>query len=134
MANGQPDVLLSKADVDRVFSFNKKQWSEAAGQMMSPIWNVRVHEHDSGAEIIGFDPDSGIGLSVMPFFRDDSRPPDMVIVGNYFPFGTLPPMTDVLKREMEIVASKEIGAAYSLTVKYEVTDKFQVIEFLITEL
>ena len=37
------EMLLNKADVDHVFSFNKAQWTQAAPQMIAPGWNVRVY-------------------------------------------------------------------------------------------
>jgi hypothetical protein len=128
------EMLLNKADVDRVFSFNKAQWTQAAPQMIAPGWNVRVYEHESGAQIIGYDPSTGVGLSVMPTFRDETSLPDMVIVGNYLPIGTLPPTTDETRHEMELIAQKEIGAAYSLRLNHVIKDNLEVFEFLITEL
>jgi hypothetical protein len=134
MAGPQSDILIKKADIDRTFSFNKAQWAQVAPQMIAPRWTLRVDENESGAQIIGFDPSTGIGLSIQPLFRDDTRPPDMVIVGNYFPPGFLPPMTDNLRSEIESVARKEIGAAYSLRLTHEIRGNLEVFEFLITEL
>jgi len=134
MANDQPERLLNKANVDRTFSFNKAQWSQAAAQMIAPGWTVRVYEHESSAQITGFDPSTGMALSIQPLFKDDARPPDMVIVGNYFPLGLLPPVTDNLKSKMESVARREIGAAYSLCLNHQIKDNLEMFEFSITEL
>ena len=128
------EMLLNKADVDRVFSFNKAQWTQAAPQMIATGWNVRVYEHESGVQIIGYDPSTGVGLSIMPMFRDETSLPDMVVVENYLPIGTLPPTTDATRQEMELIAQKEIGAAYLLRLKHEIKDDLEVFEFLITEL
>jgi hypothetical protein len=128
------EMLLNKADVDRVFSFNKAQWTQAAPQMIAPGWNVRVYGHESGLQIIGYDPSTGVGLSIMPMFRDETSLPDMVVVENYLPIGTLPPTTDATRQEMELIAQKEIGAAYLLRLKHEIKDDLEVFEFLITEL
>jgi hypothetical protein len=128
------EMLLNKADVDRVFSFNKVQWTQAAPQMIAPGWNVRVYDHELGAQIIGYDPSTGVGLSVMPIFRDETSLPYMVVVGNYLPIGTLPPTTNETRQAMELIAQQEIGAAYSLWLKHEIKDNLEVFEFLITEL
>jgi hypothetical protein len=58
----------------------------------------------------------------------------MVVVENYLPIGTLPPTTDATRQEMELIAQKEIGAAYLLRLKHEIKDDLEVFEFLITEL
>ena len=100
----------------------------------SPRVECERYEHESGAQIIGYDPSTGVGLSVMPMFRDETSLPDMVVVGNYLPIGTLPPTTDATRQEMELIAQKEIGAAYSLRLKHEIKDDLEVFEFLITEL
>jgi len=134
MANAPPAILLSKADVDRTFSFNKTQWAKAAPQMIAPGWTIHIVEHESGAQIIGLDPSTGVGLSVKPSFRDETRLPDMLIVGSYFPVGMLPPTTDELKREMELAAQKEIGAAYALRLSHEIKDNLEMFEFFIVEL
>ena len=123
------EMLLNKADVDRVFSFNKAQWTQAAPQMIAPGWNVRVYGHESGLQIIGYDPSTGVGLSIMPMFRDETSLPDMVVVENYLPIGTLPPTTDATRQEMELIAQKEIGAAYLLRLKHEIKDDLEVFEF-----
>ena len=127
------ETLITKSDVDRVFSLNKAQWAETAALMIAPGWTLHITDHHTGAHIIGFSPDKGVGLSIQPFFRDEKRPPDMVVVGNYFPLGLLPPMTEQLKREMEALVQKEISSAYSLNLKHEIQDKMEMIEIVITE-
>jgi len=134
MANRQPEMLLNKLEVDSIFSFNKTQWSQAAAQWTAPGWTLQVYEHDSGTQITGFEPSTGIGLCIQPFFRDETRPPDAVIVGGYFPLGMMSPMADKSRREMESVAQSQIGAAYSLRLKHEIKNKREMFEFLITEL
>ena len=134
MANKQPDILLNKADVDRVFSFNKTQWAEIAPQMIAPGWKMRSYAHESGTQIIGYDPSTGIGLSVQPFFKTETSLPDMVVVGNYFPLGMFPALTEELKLEIELVAQKEIGEAYSLRLIHRLTDNIEMFDFIISEL
>lgn len=134
MANAQPEILLNKADVDRVFSFNKVQWKQGATQMITPGWDIRTHDHPDGTQVIGFEPTTGRGLSVQSFFRDDVSLPHMVIVGSYFPLGTLPPMTEQVKQEFRAVAQKEIGPAYSLNFRHSIVDKLELYEFTITKL
>ena len=134
MAKAEPELLLNKSEVDRTFSFNKIQWSQEASQMITPGWTVRVCDHESGAQVIGFDPSTDVGLSVQPYFQNDTRLPDMVIIANYFPLGMLPPITNKLRNEMQSLAQKEIGEAYSVILGHEVINKLEIFEFSITEL
>ena len=134
MAGKQPEILLNKADVDRTFSFNKTQWAEAASQMIAPGWTLRSYEHESGTQVIGYDPSTGIGLSVQPYFKTETSLPEIVIVGNYFPVGMFPPLTDELKLEIELVAQKQLGEAYSLRLIHKITDNIEMFDFMISEL
>jgi hypothetical protein len=44
MASDQREPLLDKADGDRIFSFNRRQWTQVAPQMIAHGWIVRVME------------------------------------------------------------------------------------------
>jgi hypothetical protein len=44
--------------------------------------------------------------------------PDMLVVGSYFPAGTLPKFTDELKRRMEADARRDLGPEYSVLARY----------------
>ena len=66
-------------------------------------------------------------------YRNDREKPEMVIVGNYFPMGALPPMTDDLKRSMESDAQKDLGAAYHVRINFSKMEKMDVIELFLTK-
>jgi hypothetical protein len=134
MANAKPELLLSKVDVDRVFSVNPAQWQEFAPQMVTPGWDVRYVPHDSSFQIICFDPSTRIGLSVKPYFKDAKSLPNMVILGNYFPLGTIPPITEELKKGLESIVQKNIGAAYSVHLNHQCNNNTDMFEFVITKL
>ena len=126
MAKAEPELLLNKSEVDRTFSFNKTQWSQEASQMRAPGWSLRVCDHESGAQVVGFDPSTHVGISVQPYFRNDIRLPEMVIIANYFPLGMLPPITNKLRNQMQSLAQKEIGEAYSVILGHEVINKLEI--------
>lgn len=134
MTNPQLEVLLNKSEIDRTFSFNRIQWSEAASEMIAPGWRLRICENESGAQVVGFDPSTNVGLSVKPYFRDDTHIPDMVIIANYFPLGMLPPISKNLHREMQAVAQRDIGHAYSVILKHGIINQLEMFEYVITEL
>ena len=76
-------------------------------------------------------------VSVSPFslyFRDNTRLPDMVIIANFFPLGMLPPITNHFKNEIQSLAQKEIGKAYSVILRHGIINKLEIFEFLITEI
>ena len=56
----------------------------------------------------------------------------MVVVGNYFPLGLLPPMTDQLKKDMETATQKDLGTGHYVRLIYTKMDKNELIEILIT--
>jgi len=99
----------------------------------SPGWTVRGYEHESGAQITGFDPSTGMALSIQPLFKDDARPPDMVIVGNYFHWVCCRGDRQ-LEEQNGICRAEEIGAAYSLCLNHQIKDNLEMFEFSITEL
>lgn len=134
MPYGQPELLLNKADIDRLFSFNKVQWHVATAQMTAPGWELRIRERREGTQIVGRDPATGIALSVQPLFRNDTSPPETVIVGNYFPVGMLPPIAESMTDSLRFEAQKEIGAAYSLFLKHDRRDQLEAWEYFISEL
>jgi hypothetical protein len=128
------DKPLDKAEVDRVFSYNKTQWTEAASLMAAPGWTHRITEHQTGVQVIAFNPSTGCGISIQPLFNDDRRPPQMVIVGSYVPVGMMPPVTEELKAGIKAQAQEEIGPAYSLEMNHQTFQNMERFEFLITEL
>src|SRR6516164_298727 len=86
--------LLTKPQADAVFSFTKSQWeARAAGSSLVPIdWHIRFSRHDTGLQILGYEPLTGFGFSVPALYANDTDPPIMVIIRNYFLPRKLPPM------------------------------------------
>jgi hypothetical protein len=127
------ETIISKKDADHVFSLTRPEWEKQSKGFFAPGWTVRSAKHETGSQIMGFDPSTGIGLSVQPFFQDDNNRPDLVIVGNYFPIGTLPPMTDELKKDMEVATQKDLGLTYSVRLNYTKMEKIEAIELILTK-
>ena len=135
MGNNAPGIPLNKADVDRIFSCNKIQWQQATTEMVAaPGWNFRAYDHQDGTQILVFDQSTGKHLSIQPLFFNDRSLPTMLIVGNYFPSSTVPPMMEKLKREIETAVQKNIGPVYSLKFIHSVSQHLEIYEFIINEL
>jgi len=126
------ETIISKKDADFVFGLIRSEWEKNAPKFFAPGWEVRLSKHETGTMVAAFNPANGYGMSVQPMYRNDRDKPEMVIVGNYFPMGALPPMTDDLKRSMESEAKKDLGPTYSVRLTYAKMEKLDVIELLLT--
>jgi len=127
------ETIISKKDADHVFSLTRPEWEKQSKKFFAPGWTVRSAKHETGSQIVGFDPSTGFGLSIQPAYKNDHNPPDLVIVGNYFPIGTLPPMTDELKKDMEVAAQKDLGLTYSVQLNYTKVENIEAIELILTK-
>jgi hypothetical protein len=99
-------------------------------------WKVRLSPVDTGTGVMAFDPKTGMGLAIQPLFRDRQSPPDMLIVGSYYPAGTFPDFSDRLKRDMEAAARSDLGPAYLVSISFtrmaSPLPGFDVVEVTIT--
>jgi len=131
MNNGSHEKLLTKPQADEVFSFTKSQWeARAAGSSFVPIdWHIRFSRHDTGLQIIGYEPLTGFGLSVQPLYANDTDPPIMVIIRNYFLPGKFPQMTEQLQKDLEAVAQRSLGPANNVKLKCGRIENFDSLEF-----
>lgn len=126
-------TIISKRDTDYVFSLTRPVWEEQSKKFFPGGWMVRSTKHDTGTQIIGFDPSNGIGLSIRPVYQNDYDPPDTLVVDHYFPVGTLKPMTDELKNDMERAAQKDLGSTYSVRLNYAKTETLEAIQLIVTK-
>jgi hypothetical protein len=137
------ETIISKKDADFVFNRAKPQWEQDSQRFFAPGQSIRTTKHETGTSIMAMDPSTGITVTVQPFYRNDKEPPDIVIIGNYFPIGVLPPMTDELKKDMEAAAQKDLGPMYSVRLIYSLTGekearalglttRIEVIEFVLS--
>lgn len=94
---------------------------------------MRSSPHDTGTGVAGFNPATGYGVSVQPMFQNDRDKPEMVIIGNYFPIGTLLAMTEDMKRSMELSARQDLGSTYSVRLRHSKIEKHEVIEIFLTK-
>ena len=135
MNNGSHEKLLTKPQADEVFSFTKSQWEAcAAGSSFVPIdWHIRFSRHDTGLQIIGYEPLTGFGFSVQPLYINDTDPPIMVIIRNYFLPGKLPPMTEQLQKDIEAAAQRSLGPIYNVKLKCGKVENFDSLEFILTK-
>ena len=127
------ETIISKQDTDSIFGLTRREWNEQSKKYFAEGWTVRSTEYESGNAVGAFDPSSGIGLSIQPFFSNDHEPPGSVIIGNYFPIGSFPPMTDQTKKEMEVAAQKDLGSAYRVRLEHVKLEQLETITLILTK-
>jgi hypothetical protein len=124
--------IINKQDADYIFSLNKAGWERYVQRMIHPEgWKVRFGHHDTGTSVMAFDPTTGMGLSVQPLYNNDESPPTLLIVGSYYPLGSLPAFTDDFKKSLEKDATEDLGATYSVSASYLKMPSFEAIELMI---
>ena len=129
--------IVNKQDADRIFALNRLQWEAEAKQIVYPSgWEVRRSPVDTGTGVMAFDAKTRMGLAVQPLFRDMQSPPEMLVVGSYYPVGTFPNFSEGLKRDMEAAARSDLGPAYSVSISFtrmaSPPPGFDVVEVIIT--
>ena len=126
------EKIINKKDADYIFSLNRTGWEAYAQKMIHPEgWKVRFGRHDTGTSVMAFDPNTSMGLSIQPLYENDDLPPTIIIVGSYYPLGSLPAFTDDFKRSLEKEAGKDLGPAYSVSASYSKMPPFEGIELMI---
>jgi len=134
-ANPQERVV-SKRDADRIFRLSRSQWEDEATRLVqSEGWKVHPGSNDTGTGVITFDSKTGVGLAVRPSFGDAHGPPEMLVVGSYYPTGSFRRYTEQTRRELEATASSDFGSNYALIVSFNILTTppgFDVVEVIIT--
>ncbi len=132
---GMSQTIISKADADYIFSLTKPSWEDYARKMVHPDgWKVRLSPRDTGTGVMAYDNQTRMGLSIQPFYKDENSLPDILIVGSYYPLGTLPKFTEDFKHTIEGEAKKDLGAEYSVSAAYIEMPPFEGVELLITKI
>jgi hypothetical protein len=131
------DRLVNRRDADRIFGLNRAQWEAEAQQFVPPQgWSVRLSPVATGTGVIAMDLNTGMGLGIQPLFREPQGPPEMLVVGSYYPAGTFRQFNEQVKRDMEAATSTDLGQPYSVNVTFTSVISpppgFDVIEVIIT--
>jgi hypothetical protein len=115
-------AIINKVEIEHTFSLTQPQWEEFAERgaqspsRLSGGCTVSLSRGDSGTGVILYDPSTGSSRSYLPLYRDSVHPPDMIVVGDYHPAGTLPEISPTLEREIASTAQAILGPGYSVSV------------------
>ena len=124
--------IVSKADADHIFSLNRPAWEAYAERMIHPDgWKVQRSRHDTGTAVTAFDEKTNTGLSIQPLYHDDVNPPDELIVGSFYPKGTLQPFTPEFKKKLELGAQEDLGSDYSVSASHADVSSWEGIELTV---
>jgi hypothetical protein len=124
--------IVNKADEDMIFGFTRAQWEEHAKKVIHPEgWTVSLRAFGTGTVVSAFDPKTGMGMSVQPLFGV-AGPPDMIVIGSYYPAGTFGSFDDALKQRTEEAARLDLGPKYLVSVILKKQEKFEIIDILIS--
>jgi hypothetical protein len=131
------EPLVNRRDADRIFALSRSQWEAEARQFAPPPgWSVRLSPVATGTGVIAMDLNTGMGLGIQPLFRDGQSPPEMLVIGSYYPAGTFQQSTEQTMRDMEAAASTDLGRAYSVSISFTSVASpppgFDVVEVIIT--
>jgi hypothetical protein len=126
--------IISKPDADMIFAFTRAEWERYVRQVAPPEgWTIRLLPHDTGTALARFNRSTGIGASVQPLFKDDQGPPGMIVVGTYYPLGSMH-FTDEAIKKIEQSARLDLGPAYSVSANHAKMPgtNLEAIELIVT--
>src|SRR6266478_5914717 len=106
--------IIGKPEADMIFAFSRAEWERYVGQFAAPDgWTVRLLPHDTGTALGRFNQSTGTGAFIHPRFRDEHGPPEVLIVGRYYPRRVMT-ITDELVKQIEQAAQLDLGPMYSV--------------------
>ncbi len=124
--------VLSKKDADSIFSMKKEKWELTAPKYAYPNWEMKLKKFTTGSMVAAFDNSTGYGLSIQPMYKDDTSFPTSLIVGSFYPKGTIKDFNR-LQKQIEVDATKDLGNIYNVAAKYYVvTPNIEEIELTVT--
>lgn len=127
------EQLISKAEVDYIFSMNHEDWEIHVREIRAPDgWNQSFNTIESGTAIMSFNSNTGYGRSIKPFFNKLTQMPDSLIIGRYYSPNTLPDDIEKLRNDVSRQAIIELGEGYSTDVIISNTPPLKGVELHIT--
>ncbi|MBC2733021.1 MAG: hypothetical protein HF981_01560 [Desulfobacteraceae bacterium] len=129
----QTETIISKEDADRIYGMTLPEWEAYVRAMeFPPDWEVRIYPLNTGTGITGFDPQTQTGLSIQPLYLNDESPPEMLVVGSYYPIGSRPNPDEDFIRYIEKTASEDLGSGYRVSATAADLPNHRGIELTVT--
>jgi len=128
----QSQIILNKADADRIFTMSRTAWESYAQGLVYPEgWKVRHDPSENGSSVAGRHPVTGIELTIRPYYDNAIDPPEVLFVASRYPLGKGPKFTAELKNDLEYEAKRNLGPEYSVLAAYTKSPPFEEIELTI---
>ncbi len=113
------EEIINKQDTEYIFGLNRGDWEVYAQRIIHPNgWKTQLGSHNTGTQVMSYDSNTGMGLSVQPIYDNNDSPPSILIVGSYYTLGFLPTFTEEFKKNIEEAAAQDLGPAYSVSASY----------------
>lgn len=126
--------ILSNIDIYKIWGLTLNEWKDYAQTMVHPEgWKTQLFPKQTGTVVMFFDSNSSMGLSVRPFYSDSNSPPDTLVVGSYFPVGTVPEFTGEFQKNLENHEAAALGSDYSVTATHSTSRLIEVIKLIISK-
>jgi hypothetical protein len=121
-------IIPNKQVADEYFSLNQKEWDSYVTQMVVPDGWKKRYEYGS---VMAFNSNTHMGYSIQLLFRDNISPANILIIGNYYPLGTLAAFTADIKNKIEKEAVGALGAQFLISANFVQTSPVEGIELTI---
>ena len=126
-----PEKVISRQDADAIFTMTRSQWEDHAKQLAHPLgWPMRLMPIETGTGFVAVDPKTGIRVTLQPLYKTPTDPPEMIVVGSWYPAGQTPITPDFVAR-VQRAAQEDLGAGYTVTANSGAASGLEGIELLV---
>jgi len=132
------DNYIHKEQIDHIFTLDIKGWEEHIKDMEPTLntdgWSSVKNPCETGSIFISNNPD-GTACSVQPLFGEtDSSNPNILIIGTYYPKGSIPFENENFRSNLKFKCEEELGEFYRLEVSFlDFTPEMNLIEFTVSK-
>ena len=125
--------VLSKTDTDNIFKMRKNEWEKTAPKYILPNGDIKLKSTSTGTVVASHNKSTGYGLLIQPIYLDLNHGPSSLIVGSFYPAGTLEADFSEIQKSIESDSEKDLGANYKVSAKFiKVSSNIEEIELTIT--
>lgn len=126
--------VINKSETDEIFALDKAGWEKRARQFVHPQgWSVRLKPVSTGTGVMSFDRATGMGLTIQPLFRDESKsPPNALVVTSHYPLGGPMAVPKSAVDSIERDARADLGEEYDVKVRIFDASQWRAVELFIT--
>ena len=131
VAQPLPEKIISRQQADAIFSMTRSQWEDHAKQLAHPLgWPMRLMPIETGTGFVAVDPKTEVRVTLQPLYKTPTDPPDMIVVGTWYPAGQTPITPDFVAR-VQRAAQEDLGAGYTVTASSGAASGLEGIELLV---